>query len=144
MAVTAKWYGIGARECFKAGLNWPSDTVKVALTTASYTPNQDTHDYFDDVTNEVSGGGYTAGGISLANKACTYDTSTNTVILDADDITWGGVTLTARYGIVYRSTGTASTSLLLGYIDFGADQSVSAADFKITWDAVGVLKAVAA
>jgi hypothetical protein len=43
---------------------------------------------------------------------------------------------------VRKDTGTAATSPLLGYVDFGADVSATGAAFTITWDATGVLKAV--
>jgi len=54
-----------------------TDTIKVALVTSSYTADQDAHDFFDDVTTEVSGTGSTAGGASLANKAVTADNTDN-------------------------------------------------------------------
>lgn len=50
-----------------------SDTIKIALLTSSYTPNLDTHDFFDDITNEVANGnGYTTGGATLGTKAASY------------------------------------------------------------------------
>lgn len=147
MAVTAFWYGNGLKGQYSATaarrVDWVTDTIKVALTTSSYTPNQDTHDFFDDITNEITGTGYSAGGASLANKTLTYDTSTNQTRLDADDTVWSTSTITARYAVIYKDTGTASTSPLLGYIDFGADQTTSAADFTISYDSTGVLRITA-
>src|SRR6185436_20007850 len=49
-----------------------SDTIKVALVASGYTPNLDTHETFADITKEVSGTGYTAGGAALASKTITY------------------------------------------------------------------------
>ncbi len=49
-----------------------SDTIKVSLHTSSYTPNLDTHETLSDVTNEISGTGYVAGGVTLASKTITY------------------------------------------------------------------------
>jgi hypothetical protein len=116
-----------------------TDTIKVALVTSSYVPDQDAHDFFDDVTNEVTGTGYTAGGASLANKAVTADNTDNEGVFDADDVTWSTSTITARGAVIYKSTGTASTSPLIAYIDFGADKSSSAGDFKIQWNSEGIL-----
>lgn len=116
-----------------------TDTIKVALVTATYTPNQDTHDFFDDVTNEVSGTGYTAGGATLASKTVTADTTDNEGVFDAADVTWSTSTITARGAVIYKSTGTASTSALICYLDFGSDQSSSAGDFTIQWNAEGIL-----
>src|SRR5262245_47700718 len=53
-------------------IDFLSDTIKCALTNASHTPNLDTHELFSDLTNEVSGTGYTAGGATLGSKTITY------------------------------------------------------------------------
>jgi hypothetical protein len=127
------------RDIMNGSIDLDTDTVKVALVTSSYTPNQDTHDNFDDVTNEVSGTGYTAGGSALANKAVTADNTDNEGVFDADDVTWGSSTITARGAVVYKDTGTASTSKLVCYIDFAADKVSSAGNFTIAWNAEGIL-----
>lgn len=132
--------------CFKTkqwngnGIDLDTDTIKVMLTTSSYTPNQDTHDFKDDITNEVSSSGYTAGGAALANKTVTQDDTNNLAKFDADDLTWTSVTFSARYAVLYKDTGTASTSPLIALIDFGSDQSPSAANFTITWSANGIMR----
>ena len=127
------------RDIMNGSIDLDTDTIKVALVTSSYTPNQDTHDNFDDVTNEVSGTGYTAGGQALANKAVTADNTDNEGVFDADDVTWSSSTITARGAVLYKDTGTASTSKLICYIDFGADKISSSGNFTITWDAEGIL-----
>lgn len=116
-----------------------TDTIKVALVTSSYTPDQDAHDFFDDITNEVVGTGYTAGGATLAGKAVTQDNTNDLAKFDATDVTWSTATITARGAVLYKSTGTDSTSPLIAYIDFGADKSSVAADFKIEWHSDGIL-----
>lgn len=146
MAVTATPYGALITGIFGTTaarrIDWASDTVKCLLTTSSYTPDVDTHDFLNDITNEVANGsGYTTGGVSLANKTVTYVSASNKVVLDADDASWTlSGSKTARYGVVYKDTGVSSTSPLIGYVDFGADQT-SSGTFKITWDATdGVMK----
>lgn len=143
MAVTTKWYGVPVKNMY-LGTNvfdWNTDTIKVALATSSYTPDQDAHDFFNDITNEVSGTGYTAGGVTITSPTGTYDTASNEIRLDCDDPTWTTATFTARYAIFYKDTGTASTSPLIGYIDFGADASVAAGTFTIVLNASGAFKA---
>lgn len=137
MAVTAYAYSNFAKFVNNGDIDFDTDTIKVMLTTSSYTPNQDTHDYVDDITNEVSGTGYTAGGATLASKTNTISTNVNT--LDAADVTWSSSTITARYGVIYKDTGTPSTSPLIAYIDFGEDMSSSSSDFTISWNASGIL-----
>jgi hypothetical protein len=111
--------------------------MKMALTTSSYTPNQDTHDYFDDVTNEVSGTNYTAGGSALATKV--NSNTLNVVKFDADDVTWATSTITARRAVLYDSTpGTSGTNPLMLWIDFGADKSSESGSFTIQFNASGI------
>jgi len=140
-----KWFGKAVLNAFggeSAGdtfaIDYLSDTIKVALTTSTYTPNQDTHETFADVTNEVAGTGYSAGGATLAGKTLSYNTSTNVITWDADDVSWPASTITARYAIVYKSTGTASTSPLMGWVDFVSDVSTSNQDFRIVWNSNGL------
>lgn len=121
------------------GIDLDTDTIKVALVTSSYTPDQDTHDFFDDVTNEVTGTGYTAGGASLASKAVTADNTDNEGVFDADDVSWTTSTITARGAVIYKSTGTASTSALIAYLDFTTDKVSTAGTFTIAWNAEGIL-----
>ena len=121
------------------GIDLDTDTIKVALVTSAYTPNQDTHDFFDDVTGEVTGTGYTAGGETIANDDVTVDTTDNEGVYDGDDVTWTSSTITARGAVVYKSTGTSSTSALICYLDFTTDQSSSAGDFTLQWNAEGII-----
>ena len=137
----SKLYGNFLLKALNKEVDYDTDTIKVALLTSSYTPDQDAHDYFNDVsTYEVSGTGYTAGGNTLASKTATYDSGTNVIVLDAADTTWASSTITARYAVVYDSTCTSSTSALIGYVDFGSDQSSTNGNFTITWDSTGIVR----
>jgi len=139
MAVTAKWYGNALLKALNKEVDWDTQDIKVALVTSSYTPDQDAHDYFDDITNELStGDGYTAGGATLGTKTIGYTADGNVIKLDAADVTWANSTITARRAIIYVDTGDAETSVLLGYVDFGADQISSAGNFTIAWSADGI------
>lgn len=110
------------------------------LVTATYTPDQDAHTKRSDITNEVTGTGYTAGGAALANKAVTADNTDNEGVFDADDLTWSTATITARAAVLYKSRGGASSAdELLPYIDFGADKTSTAGNFTIAWNAEGIL-----
>jgi len=144
MAVTANWYGLNVKDQWGSSpVNWTSDTIKVALTTSTYVPNQDTDEFFNAVTNEVSGTGYTAGGVTLGSKTLTYDTASNESRLGAANASWSTASFTARIAVIYKSTGTSSTSPVMGYVNFGGDQTVSSGTFTIQWDATGVLKVTA-
>lgn len=144
--MASKLYGQFIQQSFNKEIDWDSDTIKVALLNNTYTPDQDAHNYYDDVVAyEVTGTGYTAGGITLANKTNTYNSATNVIVLDADDVTWASSTITARYAVVYDATpATNATRPLIGYVDFGSDQSSSNGNFTITWDSTGIVRVTVA
>lgn len=140
MAVTAKFYGNAFVHAFNKRIDFDTDTIKVSLHTSSYTPDQDAHDYADDLTNEVANGnGYTTGGATLGSPSITYTGASNVLKLDGADVTWSSSTITARYAVIYDATpGTAGTNPLIAYVDFGADVSSTNSNFTITWDAAGI------
>lgn len=139
---TSKAYGNLAKAVFNKEVDWDSDDIRVALLSSAYTPNQDTHDYLDDVQAfEVSGTGYTAGGQALAARTVTYDAANNVLVLDADNVTWANSTITARYAVVYNNTGAAAGSkALIGYVDLVSDQASNNGNFTIEWDASGIIR----
>lgn len=130
-------------------IDFLSDTIKVTLHTSTYSPNQDTNEFFSDTANELStANGYTAGGATLGSKTSTYTGATNTTAHDAADTAWtasGGTIGPFRYAVVRKDTGTGSTSPLICYIDFGSDQSITIGNTgTIVYDATdGVFKVVA-
>ena len=132
-------YNSFKRDIMNGSIDLDTDTIKCMLVTSSYTP-VDTHDKRDDVTNEVSGTGYTAGGATLSNKAVTVDNTDDEGVFDADDVSWASSTITARGAVLYKSRGGASSAdELIAYIDFGADISSTGAAFTIAWAAEGII-----
>jgi|SRR6478609_514278 len=144
--MASKLYGNVFKAAFNKEIDFDSDTIKVALIGSAYTPNQDSHDYWDDVVaNEVTGTGYTAGGAALASKTVTYDASTNTLKLDAADVTWSSSTITARYAVVYDDSGaTNGQKALIAYFDFTTDRASSNGDFIVRWGADGIFSVTVA
>lgn len=149
MAVTIYWYGktlvnlLGGETAGESkGCNFLSNDIKIALIADTYTPDQDTHESWADVSSyEASGAGYDTGGLSLASKTLTYDSGTNECRLDATDPEWNPVTITARYAVVYNNTpATVSDKILLGFIDFESNKIADNGSFKITLNADGLLK----
>jgi hypothetical protein len=49
----AKVYGLAMKSMANGEIDWLGGTIKCALTSNTYVPNQDTHDYFNDVTDEA-------------------------------------------------------------------------------------------
>ncbi len=117
-----------------------ANTYKMSLHTNSLVPDAETHKNFSDLTNEVSGTGYTAGGDDIGDPTLTSDETNEDVKVDWDDYTF--VTLTVpeiRYAAIYKDTGTPSTSTIIGILDFGENKAAVAEDFMVTINAHGVL-----
>ncbi len=127
MAVTTYWYAKAFIAAFNKEIDWNSDTIKATLHTSSYVPNQDTHDYQNDLTNELStANGYTAGGLTVSSPTIT--SSTNVVTLDSADPQWtsSGAGFTARILVISDATpGTTATNPLILWSDFGQDETAS-------------------
>lgn len=132
MAGTFHWYGLGLQKVVSGTIDLDTDTFKMMLTTSAYTPNIDTHDFRDDVTNEVTGTGYTAGGATLAGVGVTYDAASNQVRVTWTDPTWPSSTITARTAVIYKSRGgAASADELLAYVTESADVTSTGATFTV-------------
>ena len=124
-------YNSAVDDMARGAIDFDTDTFRVMLVTSSYTPNKDTHDKRDDVTNEASGTGYTSGGVT---SACTVtkDTANDKVTLQFASVSWASSTITARGAVIYKSRGGASSAdELVAYNDFGADVSTTAGTFSI-------------
>jgi hypothetical protein len=146
MAVTAHWFGLTVKGVFNGGvvIDWDTDEFKCALVKSGFTPNYDTMDFFNDVTEELTtANGYTAGGVKLASPTVTYDEATNQTRLDAADAEWtaSGAGITANKAVIYKVKGTSAESPLVCCIEFGADNTAAAGSkFVIVFDATGVAK----
>lgn len=146
MAVSAYMFGQAIAKALNKEVSWTADNIKVALVKDTWVPSQDTNAYWADiVANEATGTGYTAGGATLASKTLTYDAPTNVTKLAAANSQWPASTLTARYAVIYDdSPSTNATKPVLGYVDFGANQSTSNTTFEVVWSAAGIFAITAA
>jgi hypothetical protein len=101
------------------------------LTTSAYAENKDTHLKRSDVTNEVTGTGYTAGGQSVT-VTVTKDTANDRLDVSLGSASWASSTITARKAVYYKRRGGAATAdELIMVNDFGSDVSSTAATFTL-------------
>ena len=138
MAVTVNLYNHTAQR-FASGANAVGDTYKVKLLTAATFDATDTTLSDTGGTEVANANGYTTGGATLANVAVTTVT-TNDAKFDADDVSWtaSGGAITASYGILYNDTDTDDPPV--AFIDFGGSESAGdTTDFRIVWNASGIL-----
>lgn len=94
-------------------IDWNADTFKIALSNTA--PNAATNDFFNDITEISAGNGYTAGGATLANVTVSRSGGTTKIL--CDDVVWtaSGAVGPFQYAVLYKSTGTSTTSPLIGY-----------------------------
>ncbi len=124
-------YNSALDDMARNNIDFDTNTFKAMLVTSSYTPNKDTHDFRDDVTNEVTGTGYTAGGATSA-VTVTKDTANDKVTIEFGVVSWPSSTLTARGCVYYKSRGGASSAdELVAYNDFGSDVSSAGGTFSV-------------
>lgn len=115
----------------KGNIDFDSDTFKMLLVTSTYSAAK-THAKRSDVTNEVSGTGYTAGG-NACSVTVTKDNTNNREDISFTVTNWTTATITARAGVIYKSRGgLASADELVGYVDFGSDVTSTAGTFSVT------------
>lgn len=144
MAVTASGlYGLTLEKMMNAtalptnGLE--SETaVKVLMVTDSEVPNFDTHDFRNDITAEVSGTGYSAGGNVITSTELTL--SSGVLTYDAADTSWSTSTIAnAMAAVGYFGRGGASSADELVFLsDFVTAASSSSGTFTVQWHASGI------
>ena len=123
-------YNSAIDDMARGAIDFDTDTFKAMLVTSTYAPNKDTDDKRNDVTNEVTGTGYTAGGVTTACTV-TKDTANDKVTLSFAAVSWASSTITARALVIYKSTGTSSTDALVAYNDFGSNVSSTGGTFSV-------------
>ena len=134
MAGTWKWYGNGLLNALKGNIDFDTDTFKLMLTSSAYTPDQDAHDFRNDVTNEVGASGtYASGGATLSGVSVTYDSASNEARISWTSPSFTSATITARTAVIYKSRGGASSAdELVAYCTESADVSSTAGTFTVS------------
>lgn len=131
--MASKLFNSAIKDEATGAIDYDTDSFKVLLVTSSYTPNSDTHTKRSDVTNEVTGTGYSAGGASATVTVSAVDTANDRVDITLGAASWSTSTITARAGVYYKARGGASSAdELVAYIDFGSDITSTAATFSLT------------
>ena len=125
-------YNSAIDEMARGDIDFDTNTFKAMLVTSSYTPNKDTHEFRDDVTNEAPAtGNYVAGG-ETSTVTVTKDTANDKVTIQFGAVSWTSSTITARGCVYYKSRGGASSAdEIVAYNDFGSDVSSSGGTFSV-------------
>jgi hypothetical protein len=108
-------------------------TVKAMLVGSGFVFDKHVHEFRSSVTGEVSGTGYTAGGMTLTGVAAQLDAANSRVELVANNADFGSLTVTAAAQIItYISTGSAATDRIIGVHTF-TPVSPAGVNFTYAW-----------
>lgn len=124
MAITAKFYPSAAAKMFNNDLN-NGDTFKMALLSSVGTYDSTDVLYSDVSANQISGTGYSSGGVAVTVGPATSDASKAEFPVTA--ALWTGATFTFQNAVIYQVTSGA----LLMHLAFDAEQDVAGQDYQI-------------
>jgi len=114
------------------------DVFKLALYTSSATLNSSTTAFI--TTNEVANTGtYASGGDKLTGQNTSI--ASGVAIVDFADLSFTGVTLTARGAMIYN-TSSAVTNATVAILDFGADKTATSGTFTVQFPAFTTAAAI--
>ena len=135
MAITQAMSTLFKKDVLLGDHHLDSDVIMIALYTSSASLGAATDGYVTS-GQVANGNGYTTGGVALASKAVTENSTSG--VFDAADPQWTSATFTARGALIYNKTlGDASSNSrgAIAILDFGGDFSVSGGTFKIVFPA---------
>ena len=121
-------YARGKQRTLEKLISFKDDDIQALLVSADYTPDLNAHEFLSDVQDYALGGGAKP----LTSKTTTLG------VFDAADVSWlqvpGGAT--AKAVVLFKITGAAGTSPLLGYIDTitGFPVATNGSDITVQWD----------
>jgi hypothetical protein len=101
---------------------------KLAMYTSTATLGKSTTSF--TTGSEVSSSGYTSGGSALVNTGTSL--SVNTAITNYSNLSFTGVTLTARGALIYN---TSNSNTAVCVLDFGGDKTATAGTFTVQFPA---------
>ena len=141
MAITQAIANAFKKQLLEGDQNFSSssgDVFKLALYTSSATLNSATTSY--TTTQEVPASGqYTAGGGALTGQNTSI--ASGVAIVDFNDLSFTGVTLTARGALIYN-TSSAVTNAAVAVLDFGADKTATSGTFTVQFPAATTSAAI--
>jgi len=121
-------YAKGKEKILSASINFPSDTIKVALVKNTYAQDLAADEFHSTISTYVLGTPQTLGTKSVAAGVFDAADATFTAVAGGD---------TCEAVVIYKDTGVSGTSPLLAYIDVitGFPLATNGGDITIQWDA---------
>jgi len=119
-------YGKGRQKFLEGAIAWVTDDIKISFVDSGvYTLSIDVDEFFDDIASTIADSG------NLTGKTSTLG------VADATDETIGSVSGNEfEYIVIWKDTGTPSTSPLIACIDTatGLPCTPNGGDIIVQWD----------
>jgi hypothetical protein len=136
-------YGLTIEKAWNVATAFPTNglesetAVKVLMVTDSESPNFDTHNFRDDIAAEVTGTGYSAGGVVITSTELTI--ASGVLTYDSADPSWAASTISNAMAAVgyFARGGASSADELIWLSDFVTAASSSSGTFTIQISASG-------
>lgn len=122
-------------QLLRGTVDFANDVLKVALYSVALA-SPDGADVAYSATNEISGSGYTAGGVTLGSKTITQDDTNNRAVFDAADAAW---TALAANTIVEARLYDDTTATKWVFVLWEIATNSNGGNYTLTFNAVGVL-----
>jgi hypothetical protein len=128
------WYIAGLAGCLNGSIDLNTDDIRVLLVDDTYTFNEDTHVFVDDVSgDELAGVGYERK--ALGSEAVTAETGM--AVFDAANVNWASIAAGETIGgiVVYKHVGADdSANPLICWVDT-TNLATGGGAVDITWPA---------
>ena len=109
-------------------------TFKCALLKPAHIPSKTAHEFYSEVSaDEISGGGYTAGGKTLVSS---FARSGAIVTFNAANLSYATLSPEFRYAVIYDDSH--ASKVLLGLLDFLTTQAPNGSPVDIAFNASGI------
>jgi hypothetical protein len=118
-------YDVSRQGYLTGTLDWDSDSMKAALLSISYSPNYSTDQHFSDVST-----------FQVGSSVALTSVTSGAGVAEAANVTFTAVTgLQVGSVVVYKDTGTPSTSPLIFLVNTGTGLPVTpdGTDIVVSW-----------
>lgn len=141
MAMASGFFGLTLRDAMDTSdqfIDFLAHTFNMQLVADAYTPDFNAHDLENDITNEVTGTGISAGGQAIGTTTWAASSGFLTFDISTDEQWTTATGSNIRGRVIYDNTPAGGP--LVCATTFGADYSVTAGTFTVTEHANGIFR----
>jgi len=125
-------YNTSKKYLMNGGVDLDTDDIRILLTTSTYTPDIDAHEYVSHVTNECTGTGYARK--ALTAKAVAEDDTNDRSDFTAANLTWSAANFgTPAYAVAYKYNAADSAAILVCAVELSPATATNGGDYTVKW-----------